>query len=103
MAEKEIEKEASENPGPEVKNTPRRRRLFTRRNIFGVAGVAALSVLIVTIVVFVLYRAGIFDNYIKDQLTAKMSDIGMAFRPIATWCLTYASCPTPITFRNSSS
>ncbi len=79
MAEKEIEKEASENPEPEVKNTPRRRRLFTRRNIFGVAGLAALSVLIVTIVVFVLYRAGIFDNYIKDQLTAKMSDIGMAF------------------------
>jgi translocation and assembly module TamB len=59
--------------------SPRRRRIFTRRNALAAgAGLAILIVLVIFLAV-ITYRYGVFDPYIKQQFTAKMADIGIVF------------------------
>ena len=56
-----------------------RRRLLSRRNIgLFVGGLAAVVILFFAIV-YLTYRAGVFDPYIKSQLVAKLSGMGMTF------------------------
>lgn len=74
----EIEDIIEESP-VESNDPPSRRRIFTRRRLVKVLGVATLSVVVFAGVAYILYRAGVFDRYIKDQLVAKLSDIGVTF------------------------
>ena len=86
MPEEEIEQreETEESPTPEKGvggSVPVRppRRYFTRRNV-GIS-TAALAIILVLAALFtvVFYKYGVFDNYVKTQLTAKMADIGIVF------------------------
>ena len=56
-----------------------RRRLFTRRNAMFASAAGALLLVLVALLAVVLYRTGVANNYIKDQFTAKMADIGIVF------------------------
>ncbi len=58
---------------------PPRRRYFTRRSAGISAGVIGILLVLVTILVFVSYRYGVFDNYVKEQFVAKMDQIGITF------------------------
>lgn len=51
-----------------------------RRTMAAVALVSAISVVVSLVLVFALYRAGVFDSYIKGQFTSKLSDIGIEFQ-----------------------
>ncbi|MBX3282572.1 MAG: translocation/assembly module TamB domain-containing protein [Acidobacteria bacterium] len=64
-----------DDPAPEP---PARPFLTRRRLLFGV-GIVAVAVLVVFLSATILYRTGFFDSYIKDQLTAKMAEIGITF------------------------
>ena len=75
----EIEKEIIEEEELEDKKQTSRRGLFSRRTLVTVVGIAFASFLIFSIIAFVLYRVGVFDSYIKNQLVSKLSDIGIAF------------------------
>ena len=77
MADEEIEK--SESPEPEASEAARRRRFFTRRNGVIFVGSIALLTVLVALLGFVALRYGVFDNYVKTQFKAKMSDIGVVF------------------------
>ena len=84
MPNKEIEK----NDETEKVRPPRRRVLTRRRVSFGFGGIA-IFLLLVFVVVVVLYKFAVFDGYVRDRFTAKMSDIGItfnadAFRLVAT-------------------
>ena len=78
MPEEEIEqREESNDIGPIPMLA--RRRFLTRRNAgFAVLvfGVLAIVLLLFTVI---FYRYGVFDNYVKTQFVAKMTDIGMSF------------------------
>ena len=59
--------------------TPRRRRVFTRRNaLFAVVAVAVLAI-VVSLLSLLAYRNGVLDTYVKTQFTSKMADIGIVF------------------------
>lgn len=68
----EPEHDSGERPAPAGK------RSFRRRLAIGL-GVAAVVVVLALAAVFILYRTGVGDNYIKAQFTAKMDDIGIVF------------------------
>ncbi len=76
----EIEKEIIEENEPDEKKQTSRRSLFSLRTIVTVIGIAFASLVVFSAVVFVLYRVGVFDNYIKSQLVTKLSDIGIEFQ-----------------------
>ena len=79
----EKNQEISESETPNVtEETPaeaQRRQFFTRRNAAVAFGlIAILGVLLVSLI-FVTYRNGYADNYVKRQFVAKMADIGVVF------------------------
>lgn len=57
-----------------------RRGFFTRRNLVVVGGVLLLGVLLTVVVAVIMFRAGVFDTYTKNQFTAKLADIGIDFK-----------------------
>src|SRR5688500_16133751 len=59
--------------------SPRQRRIFTRRNVGIAFGASAILLVLIAGLVTVLYRTGYFDNYIKAQFIAKMNEIGVVF------------------------
>jgi translocation and assembly module TamB len=81
MSEKDIEKqeENGEASPPEESSPVRRRRYFTRRNSLITVGILAIIAVILSVFTVVLYRYGVFDNYVKAQFVAKMADIGIVF------------------------
>lgn len=79
MSEADIEKqEENGEPVPE-QTSPAPRRFFTRRKAVITLGSLALIAVIFGVFVTVLYRFGVFDNYIKNQFVAKMDEIGIVF------------------------
>jgi len=58
---------------------PRRKRRFTLKGALKGLGITTVVIGVAAIVLIVLYRTGIVDGYIKDQLTAKLSEIGVSF------------------------
>lgn len=83
MSEENNNIEEPETPDAEVEETPetepKRRRFFTRRNAAIFSGVSAVLLVLLTVLVVVLYNRGVFDDYIKQQFSAKMGRIGMDF------------------------
>lgn len=75
MPENEIEKSEESEDTP----IPRRRRRVTKRHV-GLTGLGIAALVLLTLLVgAVAYWFGYFDGYVKDQFTAKMSDIGVVF------------------------
>ena len=81
MADDKIENQSGEDNPEGGANTPPARPRPVRRTLLTMLGIGALAVLAVGITVFVLYRVGVFDGYIKGQLTSKLDQIGIAFEP----------------------
>jgi translocation and assembly module TamB len=81
MSEEDIEKqeENGEASRPEESSPVRRRRFFSRRNALISVGILAIIAVILSVFTVVLYRYGVFDNYVKAQFVAKMADIGVEF------------------------
>ena len=63
---------SEESPAP-------KRRFFSRRNGLIALALSLAAGLVLIIAVTLFYRYGVFDNYVKTQFTAKMSDIGIVF------------------------
>src|SRR6266700_3464462 len=85
MPEEEVEHREG-TPGPEKNESDSkdtvpapRRGLFSLRNFALFLGVLGIGAALLFIVLFVSYRAGVFDSYIKAQLVSKFSAMGMAF------------------------
>ncbi|MEP6847241.1 MAG: translocation/assembly module TamB domain-containing protein [Acidobacteriota bacterium] len=83
MPENEVEQgegtiESSEN-NTEGRGRLARRGLLSLRSLGIVVASLAFLALLLVLVVFISYRAGVFDGYIKAQLVSKFSDIGMNF------------------------
>lgn len=78
MADDDIEKETGEESDAPIEPV-QSRGFFNRRNFPVFLGFAAVSLIIVSLVVVVMYRAGVFDRYIKDQFVTKLADIGIVF------------------------
>ncbi len=74
MAEENQQKSELEEPAKTPKKV-----IFSRRNLLIFLGGATLVALVLAFIVSALYRFGVFDNYIKDQFVAKMSEIGVEF------------------------
>ncbi len=55
-------------------------RFLNRSKILNGFIVVAIGAFLLAIIALVAYRIGFFDDYIKAQFTAKMSDIGIAFK-----------------------
>ena len=76
-------REENEEPTPaeyaEEVADQRRRQYFTRRNALLSAALLAIFIVLGIILSVVFYRYGVFDNYVKTQFVAKMSDIGIVF------------------------
>lgn len=80
MSDEDVEKqEESGESSPPEKSSPPRRRFFNRRNVLISLGLLAALGIVLSLTTFILYRSGVFDNYIKAQLVAKMADIGIVF------------------------
>ena len=80
MPEEEIEKPENEEKAPDEPIPERRaRRYFKRRHVGLSAGAIAILIVLLGLLLVVVYRYGVYDNYIKDQFVAKMADIGMVF------------------------
>lgn len=75
----QIEKTEPLETEREENNAPPKRRFFSRRNLLFGFGLIAVLAFFVMIAVFVSYRYGVFDNYIKAQFVAKMNEIGVVF------------------------
>lgn len=79
MSEEKVENTEPLEPEREENSAPPKRRFFSRRNLLFGFGLIAVLAFFVTVAVFVSYRYGVFDNYIKAQFVAKMNDIGIVF------------------------
>lgn len=80
MSEEDIEKqEENGETSPPEESSPARRRIFTRRNTLISVVVLGTVAVIFSLFTVVLYRYGVFDNYVKAQFVAKMADIGIEF------------------------
>src|SRR4051812_24170763 len=66
--------EEQQQPAP-----PRKRSIFSKRNFFISFGAILLGVVFIGLAVYLSYRFGYFDNYIKAQFVAKMDEIGVVF------------------------
>ena len=78
----ELREEQEKRPPDENNDVPsgrRPRRYFTRRNALLSSTVIALLLILGVVLTVVFYRYGVFDNYVKTQFRAKMSDIGIVF------------------------
>ncbi len=71
------ETEPQENDAEET-DAPKR-GYFTRRNVGISFGLIAILAVVLALFVTVSYRYGVFDNYIKAQFVAKLSEIGIVF------------------------
>ncbi len=81
MSEKDLEKnEAVEKETPAV-DEPKgpARRVFKFRKLLISASILAFIILLIFAVAGILFRAGVFDTYTKNQFTAKLADIGIVF------------------------
>jgi hypothetical protein len=58
---------------------PRKKSFLSKRNFFMVFGGAVLLLFFAGLAVYLSYRFGYFDNYIKGQFVAKMDEIGIVF------------------------
>ena len=76
MPENENENSEPQEPSPPTK----RRRFFTRRNGVIAAVVLAAAAFLVVLFSFIIYRSGVFNNYVKTQFVTKMMDIGIDFK-----------------------
>ncbi len=77
MAEDETEKAATEEPG--VEESSPRGRLFTVRNALKGLGAFAVLTGIFVIIGLVLYQTGVVESAVRNQLTARLADMGVAF------------------------
>lgn len=75
--------DAGENPTPnaadEMPAEAERRRFFTRRNAVIGFGLAAILGVLLAALLFIGYRGGYADNYVKQQFVDKMAEIGVVF------------------------
>ena len=81
MADDKIENQSGEDNLDGGENSPPTKPWPARRKLLTMLGIGALAVVAVCVTVFVLYRVGVFDGYIKGQLTSKLDQIGIAFEP----------------------
>ncbi|MBX7056225.1 MAG: translocation/assembly module TamB domain-containing protein [Pyrinomonadaceae bacterium] len=81
MADDKIENQSGEDNLDGFETSPPKRSWFGRRKVLSLLGIAGLTIMVVGITIFVLYRVGVFDGYIKGQLTSKLDQIGIAFEP----------------------
>ena len=81
QTEEREEPEPQETGAEETSPAPPRprRRYFTRRTAGITSGVLGILLVLLAILVFVFYRYGVFDNYVKTQFVAKMDRIGINF------------------------
>ena len=81
MSENDLGKnEAVEKETPKAyEPLPRRRRPFTLRTLLISTGLGLFLVLLIFAIAAILFKAGVFDTYTKNQFRAKMSDIGIVF------------------------
>lgn len=75
MPEDENENSEPQEPSPQIM----RRRFFTRRNGVIAAVVLAAAAFLLVLFSFIIYRSGVFNNYVKTQFVTKMADIGVDF------------------------
>ena len=73
------EREIGEDAAEESESENSGSGFFTRRNAVIALGIAGLLAVALALLITVSYRYGVFDNYIKNQFVAKMSDIGVEF------------------------
>ena len=73
------EERESRPPQEPIEERAARRRYFSRRNGLIAAGLVAIIIVFGSLLSVVLYRYGVFDDYIKTQFVAKMAQIGIVF------------------------
>lgn len=56
------------------------RRLLTRSKALNALIIIAIVGFLATVITFVAYRYGVFDVYIRQQFTAKLSEMGISFK-----------------------
>ena len=76
--EAEKERPTPDEPGGE-QPVPGKRPFFTFRKVLISAVALAIVVLLIFVIAAILFRAGVFDTYTKNQFRAKLADIGIAF------------------------
>ena len=74
-----MEEEQDNLETAEPTKTPKK-SVFSGRNLLVLLGLSTFSLVVVSLFTFALYRFGVFDNYIKNQFVAKMSEIGVEFK-----------------------
>ncbi len=85
MSKKDLEKKEAVDKSPptadasDVGQPSAKRRLFIRRKFLISAAIVGFIALLVVVIAALLFRAGVFDTYTKDQFRAKMADIGIVF------------------------
>jgi translocation and assembly module TamB len=79
MADNELETKLGDDPAPDGEPLVVRRSWLSRRNLLLSLGVSAIVVLLAGLLTIGLYRAGVFDTYIKGQFVTKLADIGIVF------------------------
>lgn len=82
MSDEPVEQIEKTQPDAAAAGDPspvKRRAFFSRRNLVVLLGLTAASIVVLSILAVVLYRTGVGDKFIRDQFTAKMSEIGVVF------------------------
>jgi translocation and assembly module TamB len=79
MPENPTDSTEIDDSGAENNKAPRRRPIITKRRILGASVFITFSIFFLAVTAYVLYRAGTFDRYIKDQLASKLSEVGIEF------------------------
>lgn len=83
MPDEEVEQregiEPSEPVSSDEKPPPKRRSLFSRRNIIVALAGLGMGIVLLAVIAIFLYRGGVADTYIKAQFKAKMAEIGIDF------------------------
>ncbi len=96
---KQTEETGAQTEADENAAAAPRRRFINRRNAGISLGSLAVLAAILAILVFVFYRYGVLDNYVKQQFVAKMADIGIVF-DADTFRLTVA--PLELQFKDAT-
>ncbi len=73
------EPEEVQNPETDNQTSAPKRRFFTRRNALIALLATVIGAFLFIVLTTVSYRYGVFDNYVKSQFVAKMSEIGVVF------------------------
>jgi len=79
MSDEEVETNDQPEPGPPPENVETPKRRSRKRKLVLILGILAGVFAISALVAAILFRAGVFDTYVKGQFTAKMADIGVDF------------------------